>query len=406
MNGLGGAIDQSAERAVSRLGEAEIAALPRLLRSLGLAVRDEAGSVGHEGLTVRAAPTDEVVRDGATHRLVTALMAARIVLASTSAPDSPDQEGEGAASAVPEAGGGVLRIAHQRVFECWERARRIIQEHRDYFRVRGVVDDQRRRWQGSGRRPDLLIPDGRPLEEAELLAARYGDEISRDIANFIALSAARARRGRTIKRVMQGALAVVAVIAIASGIYADINARRAEANAQRAQGNYDTARDTVDSGVTSIAESLRNLDGVSASSIDQVLSKETALVTFLERQVGNDPKLQRTRAHLQYEFAKTFQNANDNERALSQAMPALALRQALVTLPGVGPDWHWDLALSLDQVGDIERAIAKRGDKSDPRVKHGACVLPVHPLSSKPMRSARSCTPMIQRMPGSSMDLR
>ena len=126
MDGLGGAIDQTAEAALAGLGPSEVAALPRLLRCLAVPVDDHnSATSGGSELTVRVTPANEAVPDDATARLVKVLTEARIIVATGS-----DDEQEADREAL-------FGISHQRVFESWNRARLIIAEHKDFFRIRG-----------------------------------------------------------------------------------------------------------------------------------------------------------------------------------------------------------------------------------------------------------------------------
>jgi hypothetical protein len=118
MHGLDGAIDETAEAALAGLGEAELAALPRLLRYLAVPVHDETtATAGATDLTVKMVPRSAAVRDPATERLVQALINARIIVSDAAGGPA----GEGAR---------LIGISHQRVFESWERARAIVAAHR------------------------------------------------------------------------------------------------------------------------------------------------------------------------------------------------------------------------------------------------------------------------------------
>src|SRR5205085_6668176 len=116
LGGLDGAIDQAAERALADLGEAEAAALPRLLRQLAVPVQDStAPGAARAALTIRSAPLAEAAPTPQARRLVEALTEARILLSA--------QEGNAAA----------VRLAHQRVLESWTRAREIVRTNADFF---------------------------------------------------------------------------------------------------------------------------------------------------------------------------------------------------------------------------------------------------------------------------------
>jgi len=367
MGGIDGAINQSAEQALARLvrpGEdiedpfrpaiqRDINAgidptLERLLRTLAVPVSEQQGALAanESALTARVVPLAEAIPDEATGQLVNALLDARIVLTSGA---------ETAADSTGADGGGLIRVAHQRVLECWGRARRIINEHRDFYRIREVVENHRRRWHSEGQRNDLLLPDGRNLEQAQELISRYGNELPAETHAYVALSSRLARRNRTIRRAMQVSLGIVAVIATFAGIVAVYFGNSAVENEKKAVANYTAARDTVDSLVTSVAERLRDVSGISVRAVDEALSTVRKLVDGLERESGGDLQLKRTRGMMQYQFTQTFQAADDNRRALQEAKIGLDVHGQLAKLPTATPEWEWDFGLSLDQVGDIER---------------------------------------------------
>lgn len=377
MGGIDGAINQSAERALARLvrsGEdiedpfqAAIQhdidtsinpTLERLLRTLAVPASEQQGALAanESALTARVVPLAEAIPDDATSRLVHALLEARIVLTSS----GEGSEGEPGSSKGEHS--GLIRVAHQRVLECWERAQRIINEHRDFYRIRELVENYRRRWHSEGRGNDLLLPDGRNLEQAEVLISRYGTELPAETHEYVALSGRLARRNRTIRRAMRLSLAVVAVIATFAGLVAVYFGNSAVQNEKKAVANYTAARETVDSLVTGVAERLRDVNGISVRAVDEALSTVRKLVDGLERESGGDPQLKRTRGMMQYQFAQTFQAADDNRRALQEAKIGLTVRDELARLAAVKPDWEWDLALSLDQVGDIERFVGSLKD--------------------------------------------
>ena len=160
MKGLDGAIDETAKAALNKLGPAEMAALPRLLRCLAVPMHDQkAAATATTGMTVRMVARAVAVPDEPTERLVDALTDARIVVTTDD----------------------LIGIAHQRVFESWEDARRIIADHRDFFRIREEVDTQFRRW-GENRRPKaLLLAKGLPLAEAQKIVKQHGGELSPEI---------------------------------------------------------------------------------------------------------------------------------------------------------------------------------------------------------------------------------
>jgi len=201
LGGLAGVIDREAERAVAALGEAELAALPRLLRRLVVVAHDGANA-GRAGLTIRTVPLDAATPDELSRQLLATLVEARILLIA----------GEGA-----DAG---PHLAHQRVLTDWVRAREQIAADAEFYRVRDEVDEQRRRWQAANQRAELLLPRGLPLAEAEAISARFGDELGAETRAYIAASGRRARRRQRLTATAAVVFALFGIGATAAGIFA------------------------------------------------------------------------------------------------------------------------------------------------------------------------------------------
>jgi hypothetical protein len=193
LGGISGAIDQAAERALAEPGVAE--ALPRLLRRLTVPVPATANAAGRSALAIRAATLAEAAPDAATRRLVDALVEARILLHSK------------------ERGVPTIRLAHDRVLESWRRARELAAGNFDFFRIRDELEEQRRRWEASGRKAALLLPRGLPLAQAEQFIATYGAELDAPIHGFVAASGRHARLRQRLATLAAAVLAAVAVVA-------------------------------------------------------------------------------------------------------------------------------------------------------------------------------------------------
>jgi conflict system STAND superfamily ATPase len=209
LGGLEGAVDKEAESALRALSEAERARLPRLLRELVVPVRDSASATS-VAFDIRSAPLTDAAHDESSARLVRALVDARILLLA----------GERKAATV--------RLAHARVLDAWQRAKSIVAENADFYRIRADVDEQRRRWEAAGRSRDLLIGRGRPLAEAESIARRFAEEIPAATRDFISRSGKRARIAQTLT----AAAAVLFALAAGVAVYAAQRAVHAQQEAE------------------------------------------------------------------------------------------------------------------------------------------------------------------------------
>jgi hypothetical protein len=192
---LDGAIDKAAEKALSQLGPAEQAALPRLLRALVTYARPTSGS-GNSAVALIQAQRKIAAHDEASTRLVDALTEARILVSGNDQDKAP-----------------TIALAHQRVIEAWQRAEKIVAESEGLLRVRDNVVEAHRRWVDSGQRRDLLIPAGLPLSEAENVASTLGDELPADTSAFIQRSGRAARFRQTLTAAAAIVFLVVAGVA-------------------------------------------------------------------------------------------------------------------------------------------------------------------------------------------------
>ena len=344
LGGLAGIIDREAERAVAGLGEAELAALPRLLRQL---VAFAAGDGGQATPTTRSVPLAAATPDTAAGRLVEALVAARILLAA----------GEG--------GGATLQLAHQRVLLDWRRARELTAADRDFYRIRDEVEAQRRRWETADERRDLLIPPGLPLAEAEAVLSRFGDELPPESRAFIAASGRRIRIRQRLTAGAAGVFAVLAVVATAAGIAAwqqrqdAIRAQqRAETEQARAERSLDAAKNAVNSLIFDISQGLRD-QGIRVEAVRDVLGVVQRTIESLSHDAPDDVGLLGSRGEMLNEFAATYLAIGDLANSRKSAEAALAIFTQLSTRFPSEAAWQNNLLVSLSRLAD---AAIRMGD--------------------------------------------
>jgi eukaryotic-like serine/threonine-protein kinase len=357
MGGLDGAIDKTAEDALTNLEPEAIAALPRLLRLLAEPLKSSsAAGLGGGTLTVRPVPKDKALAgDGDMERLVDALIDARVLVASI-----PDGDSRPQAAAL-------IGVAHQRVFESWKQAHEILEAHAEYYRIRDDLERQQQNWASNDKDPSYLLPSGPRLASAEKLIANYGGELADGTREFVAESSRLARRKHTRLVVLAAAAASVAVVAILAtiGTYYYYNT---------AQRNYTAARETIDKLIAGITGELVKLSGIRLATVNSALNVIQTAVNTLAQSAGDDPSLQSTRGEMLYGFAKAYQAAGDARETASKADESLTIRAALTNFDESGTaaakfekapaGWRWNLTQSLDLSGDIARD--KRGE--DPRV--------------------------------------
>jgi hypothetical protein len=171
--GLKGIINEAGESALARLGRAEAERLPRLLRQLAVRTHDQDRS-DRGALTIRGVPLAQAAPDEPTQKLVNSLVAARLLTMTDTQ----------------------VRLTHQRVLEDWSRARTIVAQNAEFYRIREELTILERSWRIQ-KRDDLLIPPGFRLSEAESLWSDYGMELDPNLVAFISASLnAEERRAR------------------------------------------------------------------------------------------------------------------------------------------------------------------------------------------------------------------
>jgi hypothetical protein len=252
LGGLAGAVDKEAEAALKSLNEVERQQLPRLLRQLVVPSRDgETPSAGLSRFDIRAVALRDAGPDESATKLVRSLVNARILQSS----------GAGNQAAI--------RLAHARVLDAWERAKTIVAENADFYRIRADLENQRRRWAAAvGRgRQQLLLRDP-DLANGIYLRKHWGDELSPTLKAFIDESHLAARSATRRKWVVAGSVMfILAALAAVSGMGFYL-ANEAERTAVRETAKFDIIRAAVESpksgrGASQITDDLlTQLDGL------------------------------------------------------------------------------------------------------------------------------------------------
>lgn len=174
LGGLEGAIGARAEQVISALGSAQIAALPHVLSQLVLVAEDEST------VTSRRVPWS-ALRNEADHGLVQALVDAHLFVS--------DLHG----------GAPAFGIAHEALLRRWPRVVAWIEEHRQALQVRSRISAQAKRWQDSGRKPDMLLPSGTQANQARHLLKTSGFSFTPQEQAFVHASLQGVRRGERLR---------------------------------------------------------------------------------------------------------------------------------------------------------------------------------------------------------------
>ncbi|MCC7348604.1 MAG: tetratricopeptide repeat protein, partial [Variibacter sp.] len=308
--GLEGAIGERAEEAFRKLEPAAQQHLPRLLRALVEVEPADAGAQGG-GLRLFDVAAEAIATDAAATALVDALVAARILVASHAA-----------------GGAARLRLAHEAVLRTWARARDIVAEHREFFRIRAeVIAAQRRfarqRAERGGRGANaFLLPRGVPLAEAESIRQKFAGELAPDLVAFIDLSGRGARRRQ---RLMTAATVIFAVMAVGAGLAAWM-ATRSETRASR---NFDLAIAQSDALVSKISEELKDL-AVSRDALRRVLVAIERQFEEIARINPDHPRLLLSRARMLTAFADNYLDLGETAEAVSRSEECVSITRKLV----------------------------------------------------------------------------
>ena len=341
LGGLEGAVDKEAEGALQTLCEPERARLPRLLRELAAPARGGGVATARAVVDIRAVPLAVAAYDDTSATLVRALIDARILLSA----------GEGKAATV--------RLAHARVLDSWRRAKTIVEENADFYRIRADVEEQRRKWEVAGGARDLLLGRGRPLAEAESIVRRFPEEIPTATRDFIKRSGRRARLAQTLT----AAAAVLFAVVAGAAVYAERRAvsaqHEAEAQRQRAEQTLAAATKTANSLVFDLALRFRDVVGIPASLIKDILDRARALQEQLIKSGQVTPELMSSEVAALNETATSLLAIGDTAGALAAAQQALQIAKDLLAADPDNADRQSLLSVPYYNVGDVLMAQGK-----------------------------------------------
>ncbi len=260
IGGVEGALAQRAEEVFSALPAATQASLPLALRRLVGVASDSAAAFSRRSAPLGAFP------EGPQRDLVHALVEARLCISELGGDGRP-----------------VVSIAHEALLRHWPRVRAWLDENRDLLRARGRLAVSAERWEQEGRRPDLLLASGRPLEEA-LSVVEANVDITPVEQSLITASRARARRAKSLRVAAVAGLAALAIAASVAAVVATSQRQRAQTEAStteetmnfmvslftladptEARANEFTVREMLDRGAADVQRQLRDRPAVRSS---------------------------------------------------------------------------------------------------------------------------------------------
>lgn len=168
------------------------------------------------------------------------------------------------------------------------------------------------------------------------------------------------RRAATARqRYWVGGSVVVAIVAIALAGFAEINRREAQTQRDRAERALALATGTANGLVFGLAQKFRDVAGVPAATIKDILDRALKLQEQLVSYGETGPELRQSHAAALGESATTLLTIGDTEGALAAAKQAQSIMQDLVATAHDNIVWQSNLSAAYAGVGDVLKA---RGD--------------------------------------------
>ncbi|MDN3640282.1 winged helix-turn-helix domain-containing protein [Simiduia curdlanivorans] len=324
LGGIEGSIGKSAEQLLSQLPKAQRQCLPSILSLLVTLSADE------KNITSRAARWHELSAE-AERTLVQAMVENRLFVSHL-------QNNEPCFS-----------LAHEALLRRWPRVTEWIEYHRDSLKVRSRLQIQTERWLDEQKSAELLLPDGKPLLEAQTLLATKVFSLSATELAFIAASSRRSMLKTWLKRVTVMSLLALTLLA-GFMTYQSIQAQNL-AQQKRAE-----AESLLGFMVGDFADKLRSvgrmdlLDGISNKALE-----------YFSRNVDEGLSFEARFQHAQTlaamgEVAQSRNNIDEARQAFAQAnrvAKALLMQHPsnseLLTLVGANAFWLGQIAYNQHQ---------------------------------------------------------
>ena len=264
LGGVEGALARRAETVFTALPEAVQRELPRVLGAL---VHVEAGE---GGITRRRAPLSGFPAGLPAHLLVEAFVRERFFVT----------DGTG------DATGGSVTVAHEALLRVWSRASLWIEANIEFLRTRAWLRDRLREWKAEKSRPDdLLLPPGKPLEDARSLRHLHADELDEEELRYIQASLTAAdlasQRRRRLRIIIMTAMGMLTLGALGAGAWAWVQKSRALAAERETSATNDKLVNLLDAAAR--ADAI-----VAADFIDQNRSQDAAV--YLARALTYNPQ--------------------------------------------------------------------------------------------------------------------
>jgi tetratricopeptide (TPR) repeat protein len=368
--GMDAAVTETANEALDTLDEEARAELPALVA--GLVTDVSADPLTGAPVPVVAALDRQTfeAQKASRQALVEAFVGKRLLTA----------EGDGVSQRV--------RPVHEALLRIWPQAVAIVGETASLIRVRHTLEPMVREWLAASpsAKPGHLEISPALLDGAQQVLARMGNDLPEPMRDFITQAAAAdaARRDRErheqerrirdaqalaaanrriARRTLVGLAAAILLAVLAAWQWRNAEAQRvaaehaeqdAKAQRDRAQHSLTLATATSNGLVFDLAEKFRDVVGVPASTIKDILDRARKLQEELLGSGESSPDLLRSQAEALIATTDTLLSLGETQSALAAAKQAQDIFQALLKQRPDSTDIQRELSLSYDNIGSVQ----------------------------------------------------
>ena len=249
--------------------------------------------------------------------------------------------------------GVTFEVAHETLIRRWDRLWGWLHEGRDDQRFLHRAREAAECWaQNKG-----SLWRSFELEQLREFAQRVPQDITLGLARFLDASLVADAAGRNAERRRQRNILVATasglVVAVILAGIAGWQWQNAEIQRSRAERSLVLATDTANSLVFDLAQEFRNVAGVPAATVKDILDRARRLQHQLLGGGETSPVLRRSEAEALIETSITLVTLGDTEGALAAATQARDIFRALVVSSPDSDDFHRELSVSNERIGDV-----------------------------------------------------
>lgn len=207
IGGMEGALQKHADSTLAGLPDEVRTEFPAVFRALA-AYKEE----GSSGFVARREAVDVIASTTERRKLVEAFTSVRLLVGGR------DRDGN-----------ATVRVAHEAILKCWPRLKKVLDEGRDFLRIRENIEHDMEQWEKIGKLNDMLIPAGKKLMEADYIYKNYLKELNVRLLGYIELSSKKAKRSGRIRKILVAA-AFLMVISFSLVFYTQLQIQKKTGN--------------------------------------------------------------------------------------------------------------------------------------------------------------------------------